>query len=119
MSGCSSFISTDRSGSVRQVLPETSQAQRPTPDSGIMPQGSGKGTSTLGELETLDRGVQVRPSPGCGAVRIGYDDRLAVLPGAGNDTQQLTLGGSFPTADAGAHGHAHTRTVRGIHRRPV
>jgi len=45
--------------------------------------------------------VQVRPASGCGALRIGYDDRLAVRVRADGHPHQLTLGGSRTTSDTG------------------
>ena len=65
-------------GHVCELRPQLVEAQRL---STLVLQGSGEGTSALGELKTRDRGVQVRPSTGCGATRIGYDGRHCVRAG--------------------------------------
>src|SRR5438105_4876168 len=83
----------------RQVLPQSLEAQRvlrSARDSGIMPQRPGEGTSALGECETVGRGVQVRPATGCRAVRVGYDEPVALRVRPCDHPQQLTLGGSLP-----------------------
>ncbi len=71
--------------------------------SALVTQGPAESTSALGELKTRDRGVQMRPSTPSEASRIGYDGR-AVRIRSENHSQQLTFGGSLPTADAGPHG---------------
>ena len=108
------------------MLPQPLEAQRP-PDLGIMPQGPGEGTFALGECKTFERWVQVRPTSGCGATQVGYDE-----PGSGlrslmalrvrpcDYPQQLTLGGSFPAADARADGAVRARrTVKLWNHRPT
>ena len=64
-------------------------------------EGPGKRPTTDGELEALDRGVQVRPSTGCPSRRV-REDLEALSPVTGDDTQQICLRGSLPTSDARA-----------------
>ena len=89
----------------REMLPQPVEAQRP-PDSGIMPQGPGEGTCALGACETFGCGMQVRPTAWCGAGRVGHDGPVALRVRPCDDSQQLTLGVSSPTADARADGSA-------------
>ena len=64
-------------------------------------EGPGEGSATNGELEALGRGVQVRPPAGCPSCRIG-EDLEARSPVTGDDAQQLSSLGSFPTPHTGA-----------------
>ena len=77
--------------------------------------------SALGELETLERGVQVRSTARCGATRIGYDGPgllLTLRARSCDHPQQLTPGGSSPATDAGTDGARGVRVVgSGNHRR--
>ena len=80
------------------MLPQLFEAERPP----TLSQGPGEGSFALGELETLEGGVQVRPTSRCGATRIGYDGRLATIRARSCDhPQQLTLGGPLAASDAG------------------
>jgi hypothetical protein len=58
-------------------------------------EGPGKGSTTDGELQTLGRGMQVRPSTGCSSRRIG-EDLEARSPVTGDDAQQLSSLGTLP-----------------------
>ena len=86
-----------------EVLSQPLETQR-SPDPGIMPQRPDEGTFALGACETFGTGVQMRPATRCCATRVGYDE-----PGTGlglrvrpcDHPQQLTLGGSSSTSDAG------------------
>lgn len=89
-----------------EVLPQPLQAQRSV-DTGIMPEGPRESTFAFSECETVSRRVQMRPTSGCGAIRVRYDEpgsrlrsftALRVRPC--DDPQQLTLGGSLPAPDA-------------------
>ena len=78
-------------------------------------EGPGKGSTTDGELETLEGGMQVRPSTGCPSRRIG-EDLEARSPVTGDDAQQLSSLGPLPTphtcADTASDcvgGHASAR----------
>ena len=108
MSSCSSSFSVGqcRSRKLFDVLPERLRAQP-----GRDPEGPRKGMFAFGECEAVGRGMQVRPTAGGGATRIGYDGR-AVRILSRDDPQQLTLGGPLPTC----HAHPH-RTRRGRSRR--
>jgi hypothetical protein len=59
-------------------------------------EGPGKGSTTDGELETLGRGMQVRPSTRCPSRRIGEDLETG-SPVTGDDAQQLSSLDPLPT----------------------
>jgi hypothetical protein len=61
--------------------------------------------------------VQVRPSTGSDATRIGYDG-WAVRILSCDDPQQLTPGGPLPTGDAHAH-RTHVTTGQSFHHTQV
>ena len=65
------------------------------------PEGPAERFAAYGEVVTLGRGMQVRPSAGCGGSRIGYDGRLAVRIRADGHPHQLALGGSLAAPDTG------------------
>ena len=65
------------------------------------PEGPRKGSTAKRELQALRRGVQVCASAGCSSVRVRGDGEAGSLV-AGDDSQQLLLGGSLPTTHAGA-----------------
>ena len=80
------------------MLPQPFEAERPP----TLSEGPGERSFALGELETLEGGVQVRSTSRCGATRIGYDEPfLAVRARSCDHPQQLTLGGPPATTDAG------------------
>jgi len=80
------------------VLPQLFEAQRLP----ALSQGPGKGSFALGELKTLESGVQVRSTSRCGATRIGYGGHLVTVRARSCDhPQQLTLGGPLAASDAG------------------
>ena len=56
----------------REVVPQRVEGQRLL---AVVPEGTAESAPALGEPEALERGVQVRSTPGCGATRIGYDGR--------------------------------------------
>ena len=64
-------------------------------------EGPGEGSTTDREVEALGGGVQVRPPTGCPSCRIGKDLE-ARSPVTGDDAQQLSSLGSFPTPHTGA-----------------
>ena len=66
----------------------------------LEPEGSGESSSAIRQVITLGRGVQVRPSAVCSAVKIGHDG-WAVRIRAGDHAQQLALSGPLATSDAG------------------
>src|SRR4051812_33025097 len=65
-------------------------------------EGPGKGSTTDSELETLGRGMQVRPSTGCPSRRI-REDLEARSPVTGDDAEQLSSLGPLPTPHTRAH----------------
>jgi len=88
---------------MREILLQNSQSQRTSPRPGIMPQGPVERTSTLGEFKTLWVWMQMRTSPRSDGTRIRVDHPLGMIGVESNDqSQQLTLGVSPPTSDAGA-----------------
>jgi hypothetical protein len=89
---------------LREVLPQRHQAQRAAPGA-VVPQCPGKGASSLSELETFNRGVQMRSTSRCGATWIGYDGR-AVRVRSCDHPQQLTLGDPLSTTDARPDGYS-------------
>jgi hypothetical protein len=95
---------------LREVLSQSLEARRSPvfPGAhGIMPQRPGEGTFALRECETFGRGMQMRPATGCCAAGVGYDEPGSLSRILGqrvrpcDHPQQLTLGGSLPTTDAG------------------
>ena len=98
MSCCSSFCRSDSVCVRGEVVPHRC-ADQPL----LEPEGSGKRSPAHREVVARGRGVQVRASSGCRAVRIGYDGRTAARIQSRDDTQQLTCRGSFPTTDARAN----------------
>ena len=81
------------------------EAQRP-PGPGIVPECPVEGTFTLGERQTVERGVEMRPATRRGAGRVGRDEpgTLVLHVRPCDHPQQLTLGGSLSAADAGPDG---------------
>src|SRR5919112_2690848 len=84
----------------------------------LRPEGPGEGAASYGELETVEGGVQVRPTSRRPSLRIG-DDLSAGAPVVDDDTQQVCLGRSLPASHAGAdgrsraeHGHGGPRSAR-------
>ena len=110
MSCCSSFcrsITVMVLTSVRYSPSGVLVSPAPPP----VPEGPGESSPAHREVVTLGRGVQVRSPAGCGALRIGYDGRLAVRVRAGGHPQQLALRGPLPAPDAGPD---RTRGDRGV-----
>ncbi len=62
---------------------------------------SPEGPAPHRERVALGRRVQVRPTTGCGGLRIGSDNHEALLVHPGDNPQQRVLGGAPTTADAG------------------
>ena len=83
------------SGAAHEVLDR--RRGKPTLDL----EGPGEGSTTDREVEALGSGVQVRPPTGCPSCRIGKDLE-ARSPVTGDDAQQLSSLGPFPTPHAGA-----------------
>ena len=80
--------------SVREVL-----THRCAGETGRDPKGTAESLPTHRELETLGRGMHVRPAAGCGALRIGYDGVQAVRVRADGHPQQLAFRGPRTAPD--------------------
>ena len=117
MSCCSSFLvgHCGRRAARGEVVPHRRRGQ---PARDLLTQGPGEGSPPHREVVTLGRGVQVRPSPGCGGRRIGHHGRVAVGVRACGHPQQLVLGGSLPASDAGPDRPREGDAVR-ARRRPT
>ena len=117
MSCCSSFLgrSFGRRAARGEVVPHRRRGQ---PLGTCLTQGPGEGSPPHREVVTLGRGVQVRPSSGCGGRRIGHHGRVAVGVRACGHPQQLVLGGSLPASDAGPDRPREGDAVR-ARRRPT
>jgi hypothetical protein len=102
MSCCSSFCRSfvDLSVCAGEVVPHRCGGE-PRARCAPHTQGTSKGFPSHREVITLGRGMQVRSPAGCGGVGIGDDSWSAIGTRAGGHPQQLALGGSFPTSDAG------------------
>lgn len=84
-----------------QVVPDRGLVE-PSPD----PEGPSERPAASGELETVERGMDVGTPARCSGSRIRHDELVADRT-AGDHAQQLLLGSPDPASDAGAH-----RTVR-------
>ncbi len=102
MSCCSSFCRSfvDLSGCASEVVTHRCSG-KPHARSALHTQGTSEGFPPHREVVTLGRGVQVRSPTGCGGVGIGDDGWSAIGTRAGGHPQQLALGGSLSTSDAG------------------
>lgn len=99
----------------RDLFRDPGQVQRSSSGSGVVTQGPGEGTLSLGELEAPLRGVEVRSTSRCGTNQVRYDGRLALRAELDGHPQQLTLGGSFTTTDAGPDRARSWKIVVGSH----
>ena len=83
---------------LRDVDPQGGQIERP-----LDPKGQTERSTTLGEVETLDRGVQVRSTTGCCAGWIGYDGPSGTAVDH-HDAQQIGFGCPSTTPHTHAYG---------------
>jgi hypothetical protein len=69
----------------------------------LEPEGSGEGSPSDREVEARERGMQVRPTSGCGLRGIRDDGRTALVINPRDHPQELVAGSPLPASDARAH----------------